>query len=130
MDQRVQSFMLVMMMMNTNNNNNNNNNNAHSVNNLIRLCDSSLSAFPILTKEQYIKRRDIMCAELHYNVCKEIGVILDNEHWYDRVPKSVETSGESKVTILWNQQARIDRTIPSNKPNIILRDDKKMEYAL
>jgi hypothetical protein len=33
-----------------------------------------------------------MCAELHFNICKEIGVKLDNKHWYDHVPKSVETS--------------------------------------
>jgi len=35
---------------------------------------------------------------------KEIGVKLDNEHWYDDVAKSVKTSHEGKVTILWNQQ--------------------------
>jgi hypothetical protein len=29
---------------------------------------------------------------------------LDKEHWYDHVPKSVETSHEGKVIILWNQQ--------------------------
>jgi hypothetical protein len=46
-------------------------------------------------------------------------VILDNEHWYDRVPKSVETSHEVKVTILWNQQVQSDTTIPSNKPDIV-----------
>ena len=38
-------------------------------------------------------------------MCKETGVKLDNEHWYDHiVPKSVETSHEGKATILWNQQ--------------------------
>jgi hypothetical protein len=37
-------------------------------------------------------------------ICKEIGVKFDNKHWYDRVPKSVETSHEDKVTVLWNQQ--------------------------
>jgi len=51
-------------------------------------------------KKHYIKRHDRVCAQLHFNICKEIGVKLDNEHWYDRVPKSVETSSEGKVTIL------------------------------
>jgi hypothetical protein len=41
------------------------------------------------------------------------------------VPKSVKTSHESKVTILRNQQVWIDRTIPNNKPDIIIRDNKK-----
>ena len=31
----------------------------------------------------------------------------------------------SKVTILWNQQVRTDRTIPNNKPDIIIRDNKQ-----
>ena len=31
-------------------------------------------------------------------------VELDNEHWYDHVLKTVKTSCESKVNILWNQQ--------------------------
>jgi hypothetical protein len=39
-------------------------------------------------------------------------VKLDKEHWYDHVPESTETSHESKVTILWNQQVKTDRTIP------------------
>ena len=39
--------------------------------------------------------------------------------------KSVETSQGGKVTILWNQQVQTDRTIPSNKPDIIIRDNEK-----
>jgi hypothetical protein len=47
------------------------------------------------------------------------------EHWYEHVPKSVETSQGGKVTILWNKQVQTDRTIPNNKPGIIIRDDEK-----
>jgi len=32
-----------------------------------------MSACPILAKEQYIKRHDKMCAQLHFNICKETG---------------------------------------------------------
>jgi hypothetical protein len=53
------------------------------------------------------------------------GVKLDNKHWYDHVPKSVEPSNEGKVTRLWNQQARNDRTFPNNKPDIMIRDNKQ-----
>jgi len=42
---------------------------------------------------------------------------------------SEETIHEGKVTTLWNQQVRTDRTIPNNKPDIINRDDKKKEHA-
>ena len=41
------------------------------------------------------------------------------------VPKSVETSQGGKVTILCNQQIQTDRTIPNNKPDIIICDNEK-----
>jgi len=40
-------------------------------------------------------------------------VQLDKKHWYEHVPKSVQTSQGGKVTILWNQQVQTDRTIAS-----------------
>jgi len=82
-----------------------------------------ISACPILAEEQYIKRNDKVCAELYFNIRKKVGVKLDNKHWCDHVPKSVETSYESKVTVLWNQQVRTDRNIPYNTPDIIIRDN-------
>jgi hypothetical protein len=63
-----------------------------------------ISACSILAKDQYIKRHDRVCAQQHFNICKEIGVKLDNEQWSDHTQKSVETSHEGKVTILCNQQ--------------------------
>jgi hypothetical protein len=43
-----------------------------------------------------------------------------DEHWYDHVPKSGETSHEDMVTKLWN-----NRNNPNNKPDIIIHDNKK-----
>jgi len=40
------------------------------------------------------------------------------------VPKSVETIQGVKVTVLWNQQIQTNRTIPNNKPDIIIRDNE------
>ena len=52
-----------------------------------RLCQQSgetidhiISTCPILAKEQYIKRQDRVCAQLHFNICKETGVQLDKKH--------------------------------------------------
>jgi hypothetical protein len=67
-----------------------------------------------LAKEECILRHDRVCAYLHFNEFKEIGVKLDNEHYYDHVPKSVKTNGAGRV--LWNQQVQTDRTIPNKKP--------------
>ena len=52
------------------------------------------------------------------------GTIGQKKHWYEHVPKSVETSLGGNVTILWNHQLQTDRTIPNNKPDIIIRDNE------
>jgi hypothetical protein len=44
-----------------------------------------------------------VCAQLHFKTWKEMGVKLENEHWYKHAPKSVETGHKSKTTIFWNQ---------------------------
>ena len=87
--------------------------------------ENIISACLILAKEQYINRHDRLCAQLHLNLCKDIGVKLDNRHWYDHVLKSVDTSHECRVTVLWNQQVRTNVTIPDNKPESIIRDNKQ-----
>ena len=53
------------------------------------------------------------------------GTVGQKKHWCEHVPKSVETSQEGKVTMLWNQQIQTDKTIPNNKPDIIIRDNEK-----
>jgi hypothetical protein len=115
-----------------NNNNDNNNDILHAEkDSKCRLChqfeetvDHIMSVCLVLAKEQYIKQHDRVCAQLHSNICKELGVKLDSELWYERIPKSVETSKMGKVTTLWNQQVQTDRTIP-NKPDSIIRVMKK-----
>src|SRR5215510_2016668 len=39
--------------------------------------------------------------------------------------KSSSNKSRRQVTILWNQQVQTDRTIPNNKPDIIIRDNEK-----
>ena len=92
--------------------------------------DHIISACLILAKEQYIKRHDRVCAQLHFTICKETGVQLDKKHWYEHVLKSVETSQGGKVTVLWNQQVQTDRTIPNNKPDIICDNEKETRMLI
>jgi len=84
--------------------------------------NNNKSACTILAKEQYVKRHDSVCAQVHF---KETGVQLDKKNWYEHVPKPEETSQGSKVTKLWNQQVQTDRTSLNNKPDIIIRDNEK-----
>ena len=55
---------------------------------------------------------------------------MDKKHWYEHVPKPVETGQGVNLTILWNQQVQTDRTIPNNKPDIIIRDKEKRTCML
>ena len=41
------------------------------------------------------------------------------------MPELVETSQGGKLSILWNQQVQTDRTVPNNKPDIIIRGNEK-----
>ena len=52
------------------------------------------------------------------------------KHRYEHVPKSVETNQGGKVTILWNQQVQTERSIPNNKPVIIILDNEKGTFML
>ena len=79
----------------------------------------------VLTNEQYIMRYDSFYAQLQFNKCKEMRVKSENKHWYGHLPKSVETSHEGKVTLLWNRQVRTDRTITNNKLDITIHGNKK-----
>jgi hypothetical protein len=70
------------------------NKNITNINRKCRLCkqfdetvEHIISACPVLAKEQHIQRHDTVCAELHFNICKEIEAQLDSEHWYKPVPR-------------------------------------------
>jgi hypothetical protein len=41
--------------------------------------DHTISACPILTNEQYVKRHERASAQLHFKICKEIGVKKDKK---------------------------------------------------
>jgi len=43
---------------------------------------------------------------------------------------TLDTSNESKVTILCNQSVKTDRTFPYNKLDIIIRDNKKRNMCV
>ena len=81
-----------------------NNNNNRLCQQLDETIDHVISACPILAKEQYVRQHDKVSVQIHFNICKEIGVQLDKNHWYEHVLKPVVTNQGGKMTILWNQQ--------------------------
>jgi hypothetical protein len=90
-----------------------------------------ISACPALAKEIYIKRRDRVCAQIYFNLCKEIGVKLGNKYWYNHGSKSqvmklnVSYYGTNKrettevsLTILQIIAAYSDTLTPLNFPSL------------
>ena len=59
-----------------------------------------------------------------------MGERVEKKQWYEHVPNSVETTEGGKITILLNRQEQTDRTIPNNKPNIIIRDTEQRTCVL
>ena len=71
-------------------------------------------------KHEYLKRHHKTCRYLPWNICREYGMDGLPKEWYDHVPTPVTTV--SSCTVLYNQQIHhTDRTVPDNKPDIILR---------
>jgi predicted hydrocarbon binding protein len=80
---------------------------------------------PTTGKRTIYKVHERVCAQLHFTICKEIGVKLDKEHWYENVPKLVEPSHESKVNVLLNKKVQTLRTNSNNKAVIIMCNNEK-----
>jgi len=64
-----------------------------------------------------------MCSTTLQRMQGSMGQIRQG-NWCKHVPESVETSLESKVTILWNQEMKTDRTIPNYKLDIVIHDNE------
>jgi len=69
-----------------------------------------------------------MSAQLHFDIRKEMWIKLEKEHWHELVPKLAERRHEVKLTVLRNKIVQTDRTIPNNKPDIIIRDNEEGTY--
>jgi hypothetical protein len=78
-----------------------------------------MSACPILAKEQYNKRHEILFS---HTLTEEDRAKLGKKHWYGHLPMSQETSRENVLTILWFQQIKTYITFPDNKPDTIVHD--------
>jgi len=55
---------------------------------------------------------------------------LEKEHRHELVLKLAETRHEVKLTALRNKIVQPDRTIPNNKPDIIIRNNEEGTYML
>jgi hypothetical protein len=89
--------------------------------------DHLTSGCPILVKNEYVIRHDTVCTQLHYSICKTLG-IETTENWYSHIPKPVCQNED--ITVLWNQEVQTDREVLENRPNIIIKIKKDKIYLL
>ena len=71
-----------------------------------------------------------MCAQIHYNICKEMGVRVKKNTGTNMYQTQWKQLKGGKITILWNQQVQTERTIPNSKPDIIIRDAEQRTCML
>ena len=88
--------------------------------------DHLTSGCPILEKNEYLMRPDKVCIHLRYSICKALG-IETTDIWQTHMPKPVYEKGD--VTVLWNQAAHTDREVTANRPDIIIKKQKKRKHS-
>lgn len=87
--------------------------------------DHVVAGCPVLAKKEYIERHDRVGTQVHFQLCKELGVKVGTEKWYQHQPERVMNSEDGKVTIIWDTQVRTDRNVGSNRPDIIVKQRGK-----
>ena len=63
----------------------------------------NIAACRILALEQHVERHDKhdrVCAQVHFNICKEKGAKSEKECWHEHAPNLTETHLEIKVIII------------------------------
>ena len=84
--------------------------------------DHIVAGCSLLAPTEYMKRHNEVGKYLHWNVCKDNNIEV-NEKWYNHQPDTV-TENE-RCTILWDFGIHTDRRITANRPDIIIKN--KME---
>ena len=86
-----------------------------------------ISGCSILAPKEYLTRHNAVAAHLHWNICKAYGIEVCDK-WYEHKPKPVTDS--PNVTVIWDLQLQTDRHIPSNKPDITIKDKSEKRCYL
>ena len=64
---------------------------------------------------------------MHWKICKEFGIEV-KERWYEHEPMAV--TEKDSITILWDIPIHTDRTITTNRPDIVLKNKKDKTWLL
>ena len=82
---------------------------------------------PELAKTEYLYRHDKAASYLHWNICKELNINVE-EKWYEHEPQTV--TERDNITILWDMPIQTDREIKANRPDIVIKDKQEKSCLL
>ena len=89
--------------------------------------DHLVSGCPTLAKNEYINRHNTVAKYIHWGISQHYGLEAADK-WYEHQTPPVVENGD--VVILWDFGIQTDRSIPANRPDIVIRDKKKQETLL
>ena len=90
-----------------------------------RICSCSpernqhiLSACPVLAKQTYIERHNIMGKHIHQAYCKTYDIQKCKERY---IPKVVENK---MIKIMWDMPILTNKSVTANRPNMLILNKK------
>ena len=89
--------------------------------------DHLVSGCPELAKTEYIQRHNKAAAYLHWTICKQYNIKVQDKH-YEREPATVTEN--QTATILWDMPIQTDKEKKANRPDIVVKDKKERTCLL
>ena len=83
--------------------------------------DHIASGCEVLAKTEYISRHNNASAYLHWSICKDHDLKFTDK-WYQHTAEAVMHNKDNNLTIMWDMPVKTDRTITTNRPDIIVKD--------
>ena len=82
--------------------------------------DHIVSGCEVLAKTEYISRHNNTAACLNWSICKDHDIEITDK-WYQHQPETVMHNNDNNITIMWDMPVNTDRTITTNRPDIIVK---------
>ncbi|XP_067053528.1 uncharacterized protein [Acropora muricata] len=89
--------------------------------------DHIVAGCPELAKTECLHRHDKAASNLHWNICKEQNINVE-EKWYEHEPQTV--TERDNISVLWDMSIQTDREIKANSPDIAIKDKQEKSYLL
>ena len=86
-----------------------------------------MAGCPELAKTEHLHRHDKAASYLHWNICKEVNINVE-EKWLKHEPHTV--TEKDNITVLWDMPIQTDREIKANRPSIVIKAKQEKSCLL